>query len=131
MPRTKFEELEVYRLSEKLADEIWGVVLKWPRFAQDTVGKQIVRAADSVGANIAEGDGRGTYVENRRFSRVARGSLQETQHWLRRAYQRQLLTSNQVCKLRPLVDLLGPKLNAYIRSMNRLVEKTKSKEQRA
>ena len=63
---TAFENLRIYRLSEDLADSIWDVVLGWDRFARDTVGKQIVRAADSVGANIAEGTGRGAYQDNRR-----------------------------------------------------------------
>jgi four helix bundle protein len=49
------------------------IVVKWSVFARDTVGKQLVKAADSVGANIAEGTGRGTFVDNRRFVRIARG----------------------------------------------------------
>ena len=116
---TAFENLRIYRLSEDLADSIWDVVLGWDRFARDTVGKQIVRAADSVGANIAEGTGRGAYQDNRRLARIARGSLNETQHFLRRAYKRQLLTSEQVKKLMPLVDNLAPQLNSYIKSIGR------------
>ncbi len=50
MPRTNFEKLRVYQLSEKLSDQVWDVVLGWNNFARDTVGKQLVRAADSVGA---------------------------------------------------------------------------------
>jgi four helix bundle protein len=57
-------------------------------FAKDTVGKQMVRAGDSIGANIAEGSGRGSFQDNRRFIRIARGSLYETMHWLRRANNR-------------------------------------------
>jgi len=60
MARTNFEELEVYKLSERLADEIWVAVISWDRFARGTVGKQVVRAADSIGANIATGAGRGS-----------------------------------------------------------------------
>jgi len=55
-----------------------GVVLGWNNFARDTVGKQLVRSADSVGANIAEGAGRGRFLDNRRFVRMSRGSLNET-----------------------------------------------------
>lgn len=73
MAKTNFESLRVYQLSESLADEVWTVVLKWNVFARDTVGKQLVKAADSIGANIAEGTGRGTFVDNRRFVRIARG----------------------------------------------------------
>lgn len=118
MERTNFEKLQVYKLSEKLADGIWKVVLVWNPFARDTVGKQIVRSADGVGANIAEGSGRGSLVDNRRFIRMARGSLYETIHWLRRAYVRGLLSQAEVRKLRVLVEELSPKLNAYLRSVD-------------
>ncbi|HSZ55272.1 MAG TPA: four helix bundle protein [Tepidisphaeraceae bacterium] len=112
-----FESLEVYRLAERLADEIWNCVTGWGNLAKDTVGKQIIRAADSVGANLAEGSGRGTYQDNRRFIRMARASLYETRHWLRRAYQRQLIAEINIAKLKSLVDELGPRLNAYLASI--------------
>ena len=117
MAKSDFENLKVYQMSENLADEIWDVVLGWDRFARDTVGSQIVRAADSIGANIAEGTGRGSFPDNRRFIRIARGSLKETQHFLRRAYKRKLLDDKQVNKIKPLVDNLAPMLNAYLRSI--------------
>lgn len=123
MARTNFENLQVYQLAEKLTDEIWKIVDEWNQFAKDTVGKQIVRAADSIGANIAEGCGRGSYQDNRRFIRIARGSLNETQHWLRRAYKRTLLTKEQVNRLKPIIDELAPKLNSYLRSIGKVLDK--------
>ena len=115
--KTHFENLQVYQLSEKLADEIWSIVSKWNNFAQKTVGAQLVRAADSIGANLAEGSGRGSDADYRRFIRIARGSLYETRHWLRRAFRRDLLTSKQVEVLTQIIDELTPKLNAYLRSI--------------
>ncbi|HZN32655.1 MAG TPA: four helix bundle protein [Pirellulaceae bacterium] len=119
MARSNFENLRVYRLSEEIADAIWDVANGWRPFARDTVGKQLVRAADSIGANIAEGDGRGSFQEHRRFIRIARGSLNETKHWLRRAFRRKLLSQRQIEQLRPLLDELGPRLNAYLKSIGR------------
>ena len=121
MERTNFEKLQVYQLSEKLADNVWNIVITWDSFAKDTVGKQIVRAADSIGANISEGSGRGSIQDNRRFVRIARGSLYETIHWLRRCYLRKLLSQSEVKKLRLLVEELAPKLNAFLRSVDRRV----------
>lgn len=112
-----FEKLDVYKLAEKLSDELWNIVSVWPAFARETTGKQIVRAADSIGANMAEGSGRGTYKDNKRFVRTARGSLYETRHWLRRAYRRKLLTPEQVKNLKPLLEELAPRLNAYLNSI--------------
>jgi four helix bundle protein len=119
MSRTNFENLRVYKLSEDLADTIWDIAVKWDPFAKDTVGKQIVRAADSVGANIAEGTGRGSFKDNRRFVRTSRGSLNETQHFLRRAFRRKLFSKADVEKLKPLVDNLAPQLNSYLKSIGR------------
>lgn len=117
MGRINFENLRVYQLAEKLADEIWKIVLGWDGFARDTVGKQLVRSVDSIGSNISEGSGRGSFADNRRFVRIARGSLSETQHWLRRAYCRRLLTQEQTSNLKPIIQELAPKLNAYLRSI--------------
>ncbi len=119
MGRPDFENLEVYRLAEALANEVWDMVIKWDSFAKDTIGKQIVRSADSVCANIAEGRGRGSLKDHQRFIRIARGSLYETTSWLRLAYRRKLLTPEQIHKLKSILNPLLPKLNAYLNSLNR------------
>lgn len=117
MARNTFENLEVYKLSERLADAVWDIVIGWNHLARDTVGKQLIRAADSVGANIAEGCGRKSFADNKRFVRIARASLYETQHWLRRAFRRKLLSQAQIDQLSKILDELSPRLNAYINSI--------------
>lgn len=122
MERTNFENLHIYQIAEKLSDQLWEIIVRWDVLARDTVGKQLVRAVDSIGANIAEGSGRGTDAEIRRFLRIARGSLYETQHWLRRAYRRRLLSQKQIAELLPLVRELSPKLNAYLGSIGSMAK---------
>jgi four helix bundle protein len=80
MDRTGFENLHVYQLAETLSDLIWKITIKWDLLAQDTVGKQLLNSADSIGANIAEGTGRGSFADNRRFAKIARASLFEVRH---------------------------------------------------
>jgi four helix bundle protein len=126
MKKTNFVHLHIYRLAEKLADEIWKIVNGWNVFAKNTVGVQIVKAADSIGANIAEGSGRGSDPELKRFLRISRGSLYETQHWLRRAYKRGLLSDQQVNELVPLIKELTPRLNSYLGSIGSLKRKLTS-----
>lgn len=130
MGKTNFEKLRVYQLAELLADRVWQIVLRWDHFAKFTVGKQMVTAADGVGSNIAEGSGRGSLQDNQRFIKIARGSLYETKHWLRRAYNRKLLSETDVTDLKPIIDELLPKLNAYFRSVDCAVEATQTKHKK-
>ncbi len=126
MENTNFENLDIYKLSEKLADNIWEIVLSWNTLSTDTIGKQLIRAADSIGANIAEGSGRGKPIDNRRFLRMARGSLYETRHWLRRAKNRNLLSNEEILLLSEIIKELTPKLNAYIGKINQTVTENKN-----
>ncbi|MDB4443992.1 four helix bundle protein [bacterium] len=112
-----FEDLDIYRLAEDLGDRVWDIVSNWSKFPKNTLGYQLVRSTDSVGANIAEGYGRFHFSENRQFARISRGSLYETRHWLRRAYRRGLLRDEEVKELGKLLDELAPRLNAYIKSI--------------
>jgi four helix bundle protein len=123
MGKANFEQLKVYHLAEKLADEIWKMVQSWQLFEKNMIGSQIVRSADSTGANIAEGTGRKSFQDNRRFVRNARGSLYETMHWLRRCVERKLITKEQTMLLQPIVDELAPKLNAYLKSIGNVPTK--------
>jgi len=128
MPKTNFKNLKVYQLAEKLADEIWEIVIKWDHLAKITVGQQIVKSADGIGSCIAEGSGRGTAQDNRRFIGIARGSLYETKHWLRRAFRRKLLTVTQTDNLRKIMDDLTPALNGYWRSVSNAAARQRLKK---
>ena len=87
----RYENLVAYRLAAELADALRGEVGSWASVDQWTLGVQAIRAADSVDANIAEAFGRDTDRDERRFLLFARGSAQETQHWIERAHARGLL----------------------------------------
>lgn len=112
-----FEELRVFQLAEQLSDMVWKAIDGWAYFDKQAIGLQMVRAADSVGANIAEGAGRGTPKDNQRFIRIARGSLNETRYWLRRAWKNGLLQSDEAEQMGNALNDLAPSLNAYLNSI--------------
>ena len=85
-----FNDLVVYRRAVPAADVIRGDVLRWSSFDQWTLGIQLVRSADSIGANLAEAGGRRSAGDERRFILIARGSAFETEHWIARADARGL-----------------------------------------
>ncbi|WP_295650211.1 four helix bundle protein [uncultured Mucilaginibacter sp.] len=115
MSINRIEDLEVYQLADQFSNEIWELVITWDYFAKDTVGKQIVRSADSIGANIAEGFGRFHYKENKNFCYFSRGSLIETKGWLIKSKARKLISEEQFIDLITKLELIHFKLNAYIK----------------
>jgi four helix bundle protein len=119
MAKTGFEKLRVYRLAEQISDLVWKEVSDWDYLAQQTIGKQLINSADSIGANIAEGTGRGSYADNRRFAKIARGSLFEVKHWIRRASHRNLISESELKILQQIVEELLPRLSAYINSIGK------------
>jgi four helix bundle protein len=111
----KLEELQVYQLAMEMAEKIWNIVIKWNYFEKDTVGKQLVKAADSIAANLSEGFGRFFYKENKQFCYYSRGSLFKTKTWLTKAKNRELVNENEF----ECFDVIGKKLNAYIKSIGK------------
>jgi len=110
----EFEELRVLKAAEAIADGIWQQVVRWEGLARETVGKQMARAGDSVGANIAEAYGRYHYSEKLQFLYYARGSLFETKYWLNRASARELVPSDQVQDYANQLTDLARQLNSFV-----------------
>jgi len=113
----KLEELQIYQLSMEIGEEVWNIVIKWDYFSKDTIGKQLVRAVDSVSANLSEGFGRYHYKENKNFSYYSRGSLYETKTWLTKAHNRNLITEEKFQIFQKEINNIGVKLNNYIKTI--------------
>jgi four helix bundle protein len=113
----KLEDFKVYQMAMEMGEEIWKIVIKWDYFAKDTVGKQFVRAIDSVAANLSEGFGRYHYREAKHFSYYSRGSLYESKTWLTKAHNRQLINTEDYTRISAVLESIGVKLNNYINSI--------------
>ena len=51
---TGIDDLRVLEDASHLSDQVWDEIQRWKPFDRDVVGKQLARAIDSIGANIAE-----------------------------------------------------------------------------
>jgi four helix bundle protein len=119
-----FNELVVYRAAGTLCDDVRACVRRWDSLDVWSAGIQLVRSADSVAANIAEGSGRRTFADQLRFYVMARGSLHEVRHWLIRATARELTLPTDVDAR---ADEIGRMLNGLISATRRRAERTKTK----
>jgi len=114
MPFEPLESKRVYQKAELVADFVWDLSEKWHSFARNTFGSQLVRAADSIGANVAEAAGRFHPADVCKFFYYARGSLYETQYWLRRAVKRKMITEADLQTILGELDSLAKEVNGCI-----------------
>ncbi len=77
-------ELEAWKEAMRLARQIYEITQSMPESERFGLCLQMRRSVVSIASNIAEGAGRGTKAEFRRFAQIARGSLTEldTQVWI-------------------------------------------------
>lgn len=129
---TELEDLKILKVAEQIADAVWKQVATWDEFARDVVGKQLTRAIDSIGANIAESYGRFNYGEKLQFLYYSRGSLFETKYWLNRALNRELMTASDVKDYATRLSDVARQLNTFANSLRaqRSESKTPSKSVR-
>ena len=118
----ELEDLRVYNLAMELAEKIWKIVDQWNFFAKDTIGKQLVKAADSIGANLSEGFGRYHFREAKNFGYYSRGSLFETKTWLTKAKNRNLISDDDHRKFLSDLEIIAKMLNNYIKSIGDVKE---------
>lgn len=114
--------MDLYRfnlieLADIVSEQIWNEVKTWNQYEKETLGKQLVRAADSISANLSEAYGRFSYADRKRFAYYARGSLCEAMNWLDKAVRRKLVTQDQGRDLQEGLTNLSYKINYYIKSL--------------
>lgn len=118
----KLEELKVYTEAMEIGEKVWWIVDEWTYFQKDTVGKQLIRAADSIAANLSEGFGRHHLKEAKNFGYYSRGSLFETQTWLTKAHNRKLINTETFNGFIEQSERIGRMLNGYIKSIGNISE---------
>ncbi|MBW1795973.1 MAG: four helix bundle protein [Deltaproteobacteria bacterium] len=63
-----------------------------------------------------EGYGRYTPADRKKFYLYSRGSFEETKAWLRKLIRRKVIQDDEIQRYTQIIDELGPKLNAFIKS---------------
>jgi four helix bundle protein len=111
-------DLASYKLAFHLSNQIWEIVIVWKNFEKDTVGKQFVRAVDSISANIAEGFGRYGKKDKIHFYRYAFGSVMESLDWNEKAFRRDMLTKKEYESFLASLKQLQKEINHLIRFTN-------------
>ncbi len=111
-----FEKLLVYQKSVDFADRVCARTEHFER-GYGFLVDQLNRAALSISANIAEGNGRFTKADRRNFFGIARGSVQECVPLLELARRRRLLTPEEHTSLKENLEEIARMLSGLIRGL--------------
>jgi four helix bundle protein len=114
------EDTQVFQCFVEVAQQGWNLVQPWDSFAKSTLGKQLVRSLDSIGANLVEGDGRYGTGEGIHFFVLARASARESRYWLTVAEKRNLVSP-------PVAEALVARLEVGLRMSNSLITYRRSR----
>lgn len=109
-----FTELEVWKQSRKVRNWVRDIVRSFPKEETYRLTDQLIRAARSIGNNIAEGHGRYHYQDNIRFCIMARGSLSETLDHLIIALDEDIISKEVLIEFRAEYDSCLKLINGYI-----------------
>ena len=113
-----FEKLQVYQKAIAFADDVCTLTRSFPR-GYFFLADQLNRAALSIAANIAEGNGRFTKPDRRNFFGIARGSVQECVPLLELASRQSLLPMEQHQVLKSQLEELSRMLSGLIGSLEK------------
>lgn len=110
-----FEDLECWKACRELRVFVASNLCKGlPKDERYRLGDQILRAARSTTANIAEGYGRFHYLDNAKFCSNARGSCWETIDHIITASDEELISKELLDQGRKIAARAVALLNGYI-----------------
>jgi four helix bundle protein len=112
-----FKNLRVWAKAHALTLAVYQKRRAFPKDEMYGLTSQLRRASDSVGANIAEGCGRRSDAELRRFVQIARGSANEVEYHLLLARDLDFLTKQEYTQLEAKVLEIQRMLAALIQSL--------------
>ena len=112
-----FEKLKVYQKAFDFADQVAELTEDFPR-GYGFLADQFNRAALSVAANLAEGNGRFTKADRHNFFIIARGSTQECIPLLELARRRKLLQPDDHSEMRAHLESIAKMISGLINSLD-------------
>src|SRR5271170_1448118 len=116
-----FKDLKVWAKAHEITLVVYQRTRDFPKEEVYGLTGQIRRASASIGANIAEGCGRRSDPEMRRFVQIARGSANELEYHLLLAKDLNILTTEEFLDLEARVLEIQRMLAALVQRLQRPV----------
>ncbi len=110
----ELSDIDCYMRPLRLSNYIWNIVLGWKTFEKHTIGIQLVKATDSISANLAEGFGRYGKKDKIKFYNYSHGSVKEVEDWTTKCSMRGIFAAEQYEHVLKEVRILPKEINQLI-----------------
>mgnify|MGYP005989932255 CR=1 FL=1 len=112
-----FRKLKIWEQGIEIVKEVYKLSQKLPSEEKFGLKSQITRAAVSIPSNIAEGSGRNSEVEFKRFLEISMGSLFEVETQLVIIHELNLINREELKTVFELIEKEGKMINGLINTI--------------
>jgi len=116
MSISNYENLIVFKKAHEIVLAVYQLIQKFPEDQKYLLSKQLFRSISSVPANIAEGFGRSSNKDKRRFIIISRGSAEESKYHLLLAKDLNFINTSEY-------EILVSEITEVIKILNKFEQK--------
>jgi four helix bundle protein len=122
MSYNDFVDMPVWKMSNKVVEDVYSLCLKLPRSEDYALSSQLKRAALSIPANIAEAFGRNHTKDKINFYYFARGSAFEVRSHITIATNLKFFSNSDI-------EVINNDCNSIIESINKIIKGLRNRSQ--
>jgi len=112
-----FQELTIWQRSHSLTLKVYSITNKFPKDELFGIISQMRRSSSSIPTNIAEGCGRNSNPEMKRFLTIAAGSSSELEYQLILSKELQYLPENIYKELQSELIEIRKMIHSFIKNL--------------
>ncbi len=116
-PMSDYKKYSIWSDSHNLTLEVYLLTKKFPKEELFGITSQIRRAISSVPTNIAEGCGRSSDLDFRRFLIIAHGSATEVEYLLFLSLELNYISTDEHNNLNVKIEILRKQLHTLIKKL--------------
>ncbi len=106
-----FKKLRVWQLSREFVSDIYKITANFPNHELHSMVNQLRRASYSIPSNIAEGCGKESQKEFKRYLNIAQGSIKEIECFLILANDLNYISEEKFKEKNEKLEIIGKNLN--------------------
>lgn len=113
-----FKNLRLWQLSREFVVDIYKLTSNFPTHELHSMTNQLRRASYSIPSNVAEGCGKESQKEFKRYLSIVSGSIKECECFLILARDLNYISEEQFKEINIKLEVIGKMCNSLIKKIN-------------